>query len=90
MLVGRGKTRQVGRVHNQDGVELEADRPRLNIADASQENRRQKVLVCQPLFDSRGDFFQHALARSIFQKPHQRLDIVAIADLVRIELRLGG
>ena len=76
------------RVHDEDGVEFEADRPRLDVAHAGQQQGRQHFTIRRAAFDPGGYLFEHPLARRVFQQAHQRLDRRMEPDHPRFELRL--
>ena len=89
--VGRAEAGQVGRVDDQDRVELEADAgPRLDVAHAGQQQRRQHVAVSQALPDPRGDLLQQPLARGLLQQPDQGLDLGLEPHDLRVQGRLVG
>ena len=76
MLGRRGQAGQVGRVDDQHGVELEADRrPRLDVLHAGQQQRGQQLAIAQALVNPAGDFFEQPVARRLFDQPHERLDL---------------
>ena len=89
-LSARGQAGQVGGVDDQDGVELEADRPRLDAAHAGQEHGAEQLLVAGAPADLRGDRFEQLLARRVLDEADERLDVGAELHDVRSGLDLRG
>ena len=62
----RRQAGDVSRVDGEHAMELEPDRPRLNVADAREEECRQHVAVGQPLLHPVADLFQQL---QVFHNP---------------------
>ena len=81
----------MGRVHDQDGVEFVADaRPRLHVAHAGQQERRQHVAVGRALPHPRGHLLQQPFARGFLQQADERLDPGLEPHHLRVEGGLAG
>src|SRR5205823_6449668 len=63
---------------------------RLNIADASQQQRGQQLLIGQPALDPDDGLVDQILAGSLLEKADERLDLGTQPDDIRFELRLVG
>ena len=72
----------MGGVDDQDGVELEPDRARLDAADAGEEQRGQQLLIAGSPPDAPRHNLQKVVAVGVFNQSNQRLDI-------RTDLGLG-
>ena len=83
-------TQQMGRVDHHHRVELEPDRPRLDVADACQEEPRQQRAVRQPVLELGHGLIENLRARGLLDPPHDRLDLGPVADHLRPHLRLIG
>ena len=70
----------MGGVDDQDRVELEADRPRLDAAHAGQHEGTQELLISQSVLDALGHLGDQLLARRVFDKTDQGLDVGAERD----------
>ena len=68
------------RVDHHHRVELEADRPRLDVADARQEQSGQQVLVREPFLELVDRDLEGAVARRLLDQPHDGLDFGAKLD----------
>ena len=88
--VGRRKAGEMGGVDHEHGVEFEADRARLNVAHASQQQGREQIAIAQSALDSGGDFLQQPFARRVFEKADQWFNFRIKSDDVRFEFGLGG
>jgi hypothetical protein len=75
IAIGRRQARDVGGVDDEDGVELETDRSRLNAAHAGEHEPRQDLLVAGAAADALGDLLEQAIARRVFDEPDQRFDV---------------
>ena len=71
-------------------MELEANRARLDVADAGEQNGGKQLAIGQPTFDPGADLLQQPLARRVFEEPDEGLDVGMEADGLRIDLGLGG
>ena len=78
----------MGRVHDQDGVELKANRARLDTPHTGQEQRGQHLLVANSAPDTAGHDFQQVFPLGIFNQPNERFDIRAQMYFVRRDLGL--
>ncbi len=87
---GRRLAQNVRRIDDHHGVELEADRPRLDVADARQEQAGEQVLVREALLELRDHHFESAVARSLLDQPHDGLDLGAKLDHLGLELGFFG
>ena len=83
-----GLPQQVRRVDDEDGVELEADRVRLHVADAGQEEGRQQVPVREPLLQVPDGHLERPLAGRLLDPAHDRLDLRAEPDRVGADLQV--
>ena|SRR5437764_950231 len=61
-------------------MELKTNRPRLNIADTGEEQSRQHLAVRKAAMDAGSDFLEQPFPRSVFEQPHQRLDLGIESD----------
>jgi hypothetical protein len=73
-------------MNHQDGMELEPDRTRLNVAHAGQKKSGKQFAIGKPMLDALGDLFDGAIARSVFQQPNQWLDFRVQTDTLRVDL----
>ena len=83
-----GLRQQVGRVDDQHRVELEADRVRLDVADAGQEEARQQVAVREPPLQVSDGHLEGPLAGRLLDPAHDRLDLGAEPDRVGPDLQV--
>ena len=65
----------MGGIDDQDRVELEADRPRLDAAHAGQHDGTEELLITQPLLDLLGDPANQLLAGCVFDQADKRFDV---------------
>ena len=77
-------------MHREDGVELEADRPGLDVAHAGEENGGEQFGIRGAGLDFFRDAFQEPVARGGFQQADKRLDLGPEPDLVGAEAGFGG
>ncbi len=78
----------MGRIDDKDRMKLEPDRPRLDVAHARQQQRREHVAIGQTLAHAHGDFLNDPIARRLLEQTNQRLYIGMKPDDFRIECRL--
>jgi len=76
LIVGTRHAGEMRRVDHQHRMELETQRPRLHVANAGQEQRRDHLAIARPLLDFGRHFLQQLLSRRIFHQADQRLDLV--------------
>jgi len=89
-LVRRGGLRQkVGRVNDQDGVELEADRVGLDVADAGQEEAGEQVTVGEPAFEVVDRDAEDGFVRGFLDPADDRLDLGTEPDGVGPDRQVG-
>ena len=58
----------MGGVDHEHGVKLEADGPRLDVADAGEQQDGEQIAITQPALDFRADFLQQSLARRVLKE----------------------
>ncbi len=79
------------RVDHQHRVEFEPDvGPRLDVAHAGQQERRQDLPIAQARLDPPGDFLQQSLAGGVLQEADHGLDIGLEPHDFRVEPGLVG
>ncbi len=74
---GRGLPEHVRRVDHHHRVELEPDRPRLDVANARQEQAGQQLSVREPLLELGDRDLERPVARGLLEPAHDRLDLRA-------------
>src|SRR5437899_2633926 len=77
-------------IDNEDSVKLEADRARLDISYAGEQQRRKNLAIAQPPMDSRSDFFQQFFARRLFEEADQGFNLRFQMDQARRQFGFGG
>src|SRR5712691_123537 len=69
--VRRGEACEMGRIHHQNRMEFETNRPRLDISYAGQQQGSEDFPVTETFAYSMADFFEQTLARGLFQEANQ-------------------
>ena len=91
-MSGDAEAGQVGRVDHQDRVELVPDAgPRLHVAHAGQQQRRQRRRgSVSPFWIRAATSSSSRVARRLLQQPDEGLDLGLEAHDLRVQRRLGG
>ena len=71
-------------------MKLEADRPRLDVANACQEQSGEQVLVREPFLELGDRDLEGPLARGFLEQPHHRLNFGPKRDHFGLDLGLLG
>jgi hypothetical protein len=61
----------VSGVHREDGVELEADGPRLDAVHARSQQRGEQIRIGETAANTRADRLEQWLARRVLDQSHQ-------------------
>ena len=76
-------------VNDEDRVQGEAGRSRIDVADGGEKQRREELAVGDAAVQLLDQHLGAALAQRGFHEPHQRLDLGPELDHVRRYLRVG-
>ena len=71
-------------------MELEADRPRLDVADTGEEQPGKQILVRESFFEFRYHHFEALVAWGVFNQSHNGLDLRAELDHIGMNPCLFG
>ena len=88
--IRRIPARQMRRVYHQHRMKFKPHRPRLDISNSRQQQRRQHLPVSRPLLDPPRHLLQQPFPGRLLQQPHQGLDLRTKPDRSRINLGFLG
>jgi hypothetical protein len=80
----------VRRVDDEHGVELEANRPRLDIADPGQQQCGNRLAVAEAPTNAMAQLLENPFARRVFEQSHERFDLTAEPNAPLIDRRVDG
>jgi hypothetical protein len=86
----RFETEQMGRVDDEDAVQGEAWRPRVDVANAGEEERGHELAVGRAATKLLDGHFRAFFARCAFDQRDEGLELGAEAEQVRRDLGVGA